>query len=78
MESISLTKVIEKMKLENLTPEVEVKGIRLTQSDLHRPGLQIAGFLSILTPRACRLSELWSVLTWRAWRSRESARCTTS
>ena len=44
MESIALTRVIDKMKLENLTPEVEVKGIRLTQSDINRPGLQIAGF----------------------------------
>lgn len=44
MESIALTKVIEKMKLENLTPEVAVKGIRLTQSDINRPALQIAGF----------------------------------
>ena len=44
MESIALTRVIEKMKLENLTPEVEVKGIRLAQSDINRPALQIAGF----------------------------------
>lgn len=44
MESIALTRVIDKMKLENLTPEVEVKGIRLTQSDINRPALQIAGF----------------------------------
>ncbi len=44
MDSILLTKVIEKMKLENLTPEVEVKGIRLTQSDINRPALQMAGF----------------------------------
>ena len=36
MESIALTRVIEKMKLENLTPEVEVKGIRLAQSDINR------------------------------------------
>ena len=44
MASIALTKVIEKMKLENLTPEVDVKGIRLTQSDINRTALQIAGF----------------------------------
>ncbi len=44
MDSIALTKIIEKMKLENLTPEVEVKGIRLTQSDINRPALQITGF----------------------------------
>ncbi len=44
MESIALTRLVDKMKLENLTPEVEVKGIRLTQSDINRPALQIAGF----------------------------------
>ncbi len=44
MESISLTKIIEKMELENLTPEIEVKGIRITQSDINRPALQMAGY----------------------------------
>lgn len=44
MESVTLTRLIEKMKLENLTPEIEVKGIRITQSDVNRPALQIAGF----------------------------------
>ena len=44
MESVNLTRLIEKMKLENLTPEIEVKGIRITQSDINRPALQIAGF----------------------------------
>ena len=41
MPSIALTRLIEKMKLENLTPEIEVKGIRLTQPDLNRPALQL-------------------------------------
>ena len=39
-----LTDLIEKMKLENLTPEIQVKGIRITQPDLNRPALQLAGY----------------------------------
>lgn len=44
MASISLTKIIKKMQLENLTPEISVKGIRITQSDINRPALQLAGY----------------------------------
>lgn len=44
MASVSLTRVIEKMKLENLTPDIDVKNIRLTQSDVNRPALQMAGY----------------------------------
>ena len=29
MDYVTLTRLIEKMKLENLTPEIEVKGIRI-------------------------------------------------
>lgn len=41
---VELNKIIEKMKLKNLTPEVSTDGIRITQSDLNRPALQLAGF----------------------------------
>lgn len=44
MASVSLTRIIEKMKLENLTPEIEVKKIRVTQPDINRPALQMAGY----------------------------------
>lgn len=44
MASVSLTSIIEKMKLENLTPEIDVASIKVTQSDINRPALQIAGF----------------------------------
>ena len=39
-----LTHIIEKMKLENLTPEIDVKGIRITQPDINRPALPMAGY----------------------------------
>lgn len=44
MEYVALTRLIEKMKLDNLTPEVNVKGIKLTQPDINRPALQMTGF----------------------------------
>ncbi len=44
MASIGLKKLIEKMKLENLTTDVDVSAKRLTQTDLNRPALQLTGF----------------------------------
>ena len=37
MASVSLTRVIEKMKLENLTPEIDVKHVKITQPDINDP-----------------------------------------
>ncbi len=44
MASVSLARVIEKMKLENLTPEIDVRSIKITQPDINRPALQMAGY----------------------------------
>ena len=44
MASVSLTRIIEKMKLENLTPEIDVTSIRITQPDINRPALQLTGY----------------------------------
>ncbi len=44
MASISLSKVIEKMKLENYTPDVDIKHVKITQPDINRPALQLAGY----------------------------------
>lgn len=44
MASVSLSRIIEKMKLENLTPEIDVRSIRITQPDINRPALQLAGY----------------------------------
>ncbi len=44
MSSVSLAKIIDKMKLEPLTPEIDIKGIKIKQPDINRPALQIAGF----------------------------------
>lgn len=44
MASVKLTRVIEKMKLENLTEDIDVSNIKLTQADINRPALQMAGY----------------------------------
>jgi len=44
MASVKLKKVIEKMKLENLTPDIDIEHIKVTQPDINRPALQMTGF----------------------------------
>ncbi len=44
MQSVSLELIIEKMKLTNLTPELEIEGIKITQPDINRPALQLSGY----------------------------------
>ncbi len=44
MYSVSLTKLIEKMKLTNCTPDIDTDEIQITQTDVNRPALQLAGF----------------------------------
>ncbi len=44
MGSVRLTRLIEKMKLENLTPEIDVTDIRITQPDVNRPALPLTGY----------------------------------
>ncbi len=44
MASISLQRLIDKMKLTNLTPEIDIGNIKISQPDINRPALQIAGY----------------------------------
>ena len=44
MASLSLQKIIDKMKLENLTPEVDITKVKVSQPDINRPALQLAGY----------------------------------
>ena len=44
MYTVDLVKLIEKMNLENCTPDVDVKKIKISQPDVNRPALQLAGF----------------------------------
>lgn len=44
MASVMLTRVIEKMKLENLTPDIDIDKKRITLAEVNRPALQLAGY----------------------------------
>ena len=45
MASIGLAKVVDKMKLENLTPDIDIKHIKVMQPDINRPALQLAEYM---------------------------------
>lgn len=44
MASVSLKDIIDKMKLGNLTPELDILKVKITQPDINRPALQMAGY----------------------------------
>lgn len=44
MASVSLSRIVEKMKLEPITPELEIKGVKIKQPDINRPALQMSGY----------------------------------
>lgn len=44
MYTVSIKKFMEKMDLENLTPEIDLEAVEIAQADINRPALQLAGF----------------------------------
>jgi len=44
MYTVDLVKLVEKMKLENCTPDIDINDIKISQPDVNRPALQLAGF----------------------------------
>lgn len=44
MHSVNLTKIVDKMKLENLTPDIDLSQIEVTRSDINRTALQLVGY----------------------------------
>ena len=44
MATVTLARLVEKMKLEALTPDIDISAIRIIQPDINRPALQMAGF----------------------------------
>ena len=44
MYTVDLVQLIEKMDLENCTPDIDIKRIKISQPDVNRPALQLAGF----------------------------------
>lgn len=46
MYTVDLIKLIEKMNLENCTPDIDIGRIKISQPDVNRPALQLAGFFN--------------------------------
>lgn len=44
MSSVSIERLIEKLGMKNLTPELDISSIKITQPDINRPALQLAGY----------------------------------
>lgn len=44
MYSVRLADAVNKLNLENLTPEIDISDIEIYQSDVNRPALQLTGF----------------------------------
>ena len=44
MYTVDLVQLIEKMDLENCTPDIDIKRIKISRPDVNRPALQLAGF----------------------------------
>lgn len=44
MPTVELTALVEKLKLKNLTPEIDMSEVMITTPDINRPALQMAGY----------------------------------
>lgn len=45
MSTVAVSRLIEKMGLDNLTPDIDIKNRKITIPDINRPALQLAGYL---------------------------------
>ena len=44
MASVALSKLVEKLDLKNMTPDVDMSAIKITLPDINRPALQLTGY----------------------------------
>ncbi len=44
MKGVSVKKIVEKMNLKVLNPEVDIKSRKVTIADVNRPALQLSGY----------------------------------
>ena len=51
MPRIEMSKLVEKMDLKNLTPDVDLSGIYLEEPEVNRPALQLTGYFDHLICR---------------------------
>lgn len=44
MQTVELVTLVERLKLKNLTPEIDMTDIQITTPNINRPALQMAGY----------------------------------
>ncbi len=44
MQGVKITKLVERMDLDNLTPDIDLRGKVITVPDINRPALQLTGY----------------------------------
>ena len=65
MSSVKLSEVIEKEKLINLTPEIDVTKIKIKQPDINRPAVQLTGYFEHFDAARIQVLALWNTPIWR-------------
>ena len=45
MKGVQLTKMVQELELNNLTPEIDLSGIVINTAEINRPALQLTGYL---------------------------------
>ena len=45
MKGVQLTKMVQEIGLENLTPEIDLTDIQIMTAEINRPALQLTGYL---------------------------------
>lgn len=58
MPTVSLNKMIEKLDLKNLTPDIATDGIEISSPDINRPALQLAGYFEHFAASGYRLLDM--------------------
>ena len=43
MKGVQLTKMVQELELNNLTPEIDLSGIVIKTAEINRPALQLTG-----------------------------------
>ena len=61
--TVEMTKMVEKLNLKNLTPDIDITDMKLASPEINRPALQLSGVLCALSLQSgCRSSGSSSIL----------------
>ena len=63
MGGVTITELIDKMGLRNMTPELETDNVMLVHADVNRPALQLTGFFDHFDREAKKfeINEIYSI-----------------